>query len=89
MALRDQNEKCREVLSLLSEYLDLELPPEACREMENHLSGCAPCIEFAESIRKTVELCRAYRPGEMPGPLGAKARGELLDAYRKMTGGGS
>jgi anti-sigma factor RsiW len=78
------DEKCREVFSLLSEYLSLELPPDACREIAAHLAGCPPCIEFTDSLRKTVEMCRSYRPAELPGPLGDKARTELLEAYRKM-----
>ena len=82
----ERAEKCKEVFSLLSEYLNLELPSDACREIETHLAGCPPCIEFAESLRKTVDLCRHYRPSEMPEPLGKQAREQLLDAYRKMLG---
>lgn len=77
-------EKCREVFALLSDYLDLELPPDACKAVEDHLSGCAPCIEFTESLRKTADLCREYEPAELPSALGEKARSELLEAYRKM-----
>jgi anti-sigma factor RsiW len=80
----DRTEKCKEVFSLLSEYLNLELPPEACQEIETHLAGCPPCIEFAESLRKTVDLCHRYRPSEMPEPIGNEARERLLEAYRKM-----
>jgi len=76
--------KCREVFSLLSDYLNLELPPDACQEMEAHIAGCPPCIEFTESLRKTVELCRHYQPTEMPEPLGTGAREELLEAYQRM-----
>jgi len=74
---------CKEIFASLSEYLDLELPPDACKEIEAHLAGCPPCIEFVESLRKTVQLCRQYRPAELPGPLGAQARQQLLEAYRK------
>jgi hypothetical protein len=84
MESHERSEKCREVFSLLSEYLNLELPPEACQAIETHLAGCPPCIEFAESLRQTVELCRRYRPTELPEPLGTKAREQLLDAYGKM-----
>jgi anti-sigma factor RsiW len=87
MEPHERSEKCREVFSLLSEYLNLELPPEACREMEAHIAGCAPCVEFTESLRKTVELCRQYRPEAMPTPLEAAAREQLLGAYRKMIAG--
>lgn len=76
-------EKCKEVFALLSDYLNLELPPDACAEIEQHLTGCAPCIEFAESLRKTVELCRRYQPSELPDAISEKARAELLQAYQK------
>ncbi len=78
-------EKCKEVFSLLSGYLDLELPPEACHQIEAHLAECPPCIEFAESLRKTIELCRQYQPAELPGPIGANAREQLLEAYQRMV----
>jgi anti-sigma factor RsiW len=78
------SEKCKEVFALLSDYLNLELPPDACAQIENHLAGCAPCVEFAESLRKTVELCHRYQPAELPEPLGAEAREQLIQAYQKM-----
>ncbi|MGA2194993.1 MAG: zf-HC2 domain-containing protein [Bryobacteraceae bacterium] len=84
MQFDERTEKCQEVFSLLSEYLNLELPPEACQEIETHLAGCPPCIEFADSLRKTVELCRSYKPTELPEPIGKQAREQLLEAYRKM-----
>ena len=77
-------ENCKEVFALLSEYLDLELPPEACQEIDRHLTGCAPCVEFVESLRKTVALCRSYQPKVMPVPLTTQARGELERAWHKM-----
>jgi len=76
-------ERCREIFALLSQYLDLELPPEACRDIEQHMAGCPPCVEFAESLRKTVEICRGYKPGVMPEPLSRGAREELERAWRK------
>jgi len=75
---------CREIFASLSEYIEFELPPDACREIEQHLAGCPPCIEFTESLRRTVELCRRYRPAELPGPLALEARSRLESAYRDM-----
>ena len=80
-------ENCKEVFALLSQYLDLELPPEACREIEEHLAGCSPSVEFVESLRKTVDLCRSYEPSQMPEPLGAEARTELEAAWKRMLAG--
>ncbi len=87
MEAHERAERCKEIFSLLSDYLNLELPPDACRDIESHLAGCAPCVEFAESLRKTVELCRRYRPAELPAPLGEKARKQLTTAYQKMLAG--
>ncbi len=76
--------KCQEVLSRLSDYLNVDLPPDACAEIDAHLAGCPPCVEFAESLQKTVEICRRYRPAELPAPIGQEAREQLLEAYRRM-----
>jgi anti-sigma factor RsiW len=84
MEAHQHNERCKEVFALLSDYLNLELPAEACQEIEAHIAGCAPCVEFAESLRKTVDLCRKYEPSEPPQPLGDEAKTQLLDAYQKM-----
>ena len=78
-----ETKDCPEIFAKLSEYLDLELPPEACQEMEQHLAGCPPCVEFAESLRKTVALCREYEAGEMPRPISRAARQRLLDAWQR------
>jgi len=82
--MQHNSEKCREIFALLSEYLDLELPPEACAEIQAHLSGCAPCVEFVESLRKTVELCKGYEAHAMPRPLSDSVRAELQQACRRM-----
>lgn len=78
------SESCKEVLALLSDYLDFELPPDACEQIENHLAECSPCVEFAASLRKTVELCREFQAADMPRPLSEQARAELETAWKKM-----
>jgi predicted anti-sigma-YlaC factor YlaD len=78
--------ECKKIFALLSEYLDLELAPDACRAIEEHLKDCAPCIEFAESLRKTIELCRQYSPGSAPAHLSDESRAVLEQAYRRMLG---
>jgi anti-sigma factor RsiW len=69
---------------MLSEYLDLELPPDACEHIEQHLTGCTPCVDFVESLRKTIDLCRSYEPETVPDPLSAEARGQLETAWRRV-----
>jgi Predicted transmembrane transcriptional regulator (anti-sigma factor) len=78
---------CTEIFGMLSEYLDLELPPAMCQEIDEHLATCPPCVDFVKSLRKTVDLCRQYEPSETPAPLGEAARRDLLAAYRRMLTG--
>jgi len=59
--------------------------PEACREIEAHIAGCSPCIESADSLRKTVFLCRRYEPSEPPAPLKEEARTQLLMPTKKCS----
>ena len=82
--MENHPENCKEVLTLLSDYLDFELPPEACDQIEHHLAECSPCVEFAESLKKTVELCRSFETREMPRPLSDEARADLEKAWKKM-----
>jgi hypothetical protein len=84
MESHEQTERCRELFAMLSDYLNLDLPPAACQEVESHLAGCPPCIEFADSLRRTVDLCRSYRLDEMPTLISEDARERLLEAWHKM-----
>ncbi len=72
---------CRQIFALLSEYLDAELPPDLCEKLSGHIEGCAPCVEFVESLRKSVDLCREFKPDALPAPLAAEARANLRRAY--------
>ena len=74
---------CEDLLSLFSQYLDRELPPANCEQIEQHAAECARCAEFLTSIRRTVTLCRDLRPGESPRPLSADAKARLRMLYER------
>ncbi|MGA7413404.1 MAG: zf-HC2 domain-containing protein [Bryobacteraceae bacterium] len=82
-------ERCKQIFALLSEYLDLELPPEACAEIESHMTDCAPCIEFAKSLKTTIALCRQHSPEVMPKPLSAEAQATLRSAWTQVLASGN
>jgi RNA polymerase sigma-70 factor (ECF subfamily) len=83
----EHDENCKKMFALLSEYLDMELPADACKEMDAHIAGCGPCAAFTESLRKAIELCRKYQPKELPEPIARDAREKLHEVYRKMLAG--
>jgi RNA polymerase sigma-70 factor, ECF subfamily len=53
---------CRGMFASLSDYLDGIVDDAACEQMQKHIADCAPCQAFVESLRRTVEACRAYTP---------------------------
>ncbi len=75
--------ECREIFERLSEYLDGELSPEARRKLEEHICGCAPCLEFIESLQKTVDLCRELGAGSPAPPLPDEFKKNLLEICRQ------
>ena len=81
------DEKCEEIFALLSEFLNGELPSEVCERIGRHIADCQPCAVLVESLRKTVDICRQFRPGIQPGPLGEQARNRLMEACRGMLAG--
>jgi anti-sigma factor RsiW len=77
-------ESCQDVLALLSDYVDFELPLAGCAEVEKHLADCPACHEFVERLRDTIALCRAYAPVALPSLLSDRARSGLESAWRNM-----
>jgi len=75
---------CNTIFALLSEYIDAELPPATCEEISRHIAGCAPCVEFVESLKKSIELCRESSFEERPAPLPEEARAHLREAWNRM-----
>ncbi len=71
---------CREMLALLSEYLDGELPVGQMREFETHICDCEPCIRFVDSLRRTRDGAKELpattpEPPPVPPELLARIRG--------------
>jgi len=77
---------CEQIFSLLSEYLDAELPADVCEKLTGHIEDCAPCVEFVSSLRQSIALCNKFRPDELPAPLAEEARAKLRLAYEGMKG---
>ena len=74
--------ECKELFAMLSRYIDADLQPETCAEIERHLQGCEPCVAFLNTLRRTAELCRHYQPGDLPRPLQEKVRDDLRAVYQ-------
>ncbi len=82
------SENCKQMFTLLSEYLDRELEAQSCEELEKHLQDCPPCIEFLESLKRSVRLCKECGSAEAPPPMTPAEKTQLLSAYQRWKNRG-
>lgn len=71
---------CRNVIDLLSAYLDSDLSEPQRAEIESHMQVCEPCREFLDSLRKTRDGIRGLRESDIP----ETCRELLRDVLKKM-----
>jgi anti-sigma factor (TIGR02949 family) len=74
---------CRELFERLSEYVDGELTQEVCAEIRNHMDGCDPCVNFANTLKTTADLCRRLPSKPIPPEVAADLRAFLSDYLPK------
>ena len=71
---------CRQVVELVTDYLEDALPPSLRVAMDEHLAGCPHCVTYVEQVRATADaLCDV--PAESISP---QARDELVAAFRAL-----
>jgi RNA polymerase sigma-70 factor (ECF subfamily) len=75
---------CGRVFALLSEYLDQELAPTTCEELEEHLRGCPQCIQFVQSLKRSVLLCHQYGDCRTAPPINPELMAGIRRAYQEM-----
>ena len=47
---------CRELVELVTDYLEGALPPGERERFEAHLAECAACDAYVEQVRATIRL---------------------------------
>lgn len=67
-----QSAECRQLLKQLCDYIDGELQPVLCAELERHLARCTDCRVLVDTTRKMLTLYRRY--GQVELPAGAEER---------------
>jgi anti-sigma factor RsiW len=69
---------CRELVELVTDYLEDALDPVTRQRFEEHLQECDGCTAYVEQMRMTVRLL-----GEVPEEsLSPEVRDRLLAAFR-------
>ena len=74
---------CKDSVHLLLDFLEGDMSPELARQLEEHLAGCPPCVDFLRTYRETPGLCRKALAAKMPEELSAKLTEFLRARMRK------
>jgi anti-sigma factor RsiW len=78
--VREELPTCREVVELVTDYLDGHLAPTDRERFEMHLAICDPCVTYLEQIRLTIGAMGSLDESQIP----ADQRTELIAAFREL-----
>lgn len=68
--------RCRDVLELLPDFIDEDLPADVLARVKAHLDGCDTCEKFGGEYGEMVALLRA---GHARAPMDAEVRARLTE----------
>jgi anti-sigma factor RsiW len=80
---------CEQLLALLNDYVDGDIPPALCAELERHLAGCNPCQVVVDNIRKTITLYHAGQPYELPLEFRERLHQALRERWKQRANAAS
>lgn len=73
---------CRQVVELVSDYLDDELDPSLRAAVDEHLAVCPGCLEYLSQLRTTVGSLRDLGSEDLPAQLVS----QLVAAFSERRG---
>jgi anti-sigma factor RsiW len=76
------NRRCDDVLSVMTAYLEGQMPPDERTQLETHIVYCPGCSGYLAQLRATAEDLR-----ELPVEnIDAGERELLVEAFREEAG---
>jgi anti-sigma factor RsiW len=70
---------CQEVVELVTDYIERELPPDEASLFEQHLNFCDGCVVYVEQMRATNATVGRVREEDVP----AETKDKLMTAFRE------
>ncbi len=70
---------CKEVVELITDYLEGVLLPEKRAQLEEHVAGCPGCRNYLEQVRLTIAMLHTLAQE----PVFPETKEELLDVFRQ------
>ena len=69
---------CRELVELVTDYLENALAADERARFDDHIGRCDGCTEYLRQMRQTIELTGTLSPESLP----TEAERALLHAFR-------
>ena len=69
---------CRELVELITDYLEDRLPPDDRTRFEAHLAGCDACQRYVDQFRQTIRMLGRLSEDS----LSPQTQAALLAAFR-------
>jgi anti-sigma factor RsiW len=82
IALRKRKLTCRELVELVTDYLDGGLSPRDRGRFEEHIAGCVNCTRYLDQFRETIRLTGTLRETDV-SPEAAAALLAQFEAWRQ------
>jgi anti-sigma factor (TIGR02949 family) len=67
--MSDHHRDCANIVRLLADFLERQLPAEVHRRLEQHLARCPRCVAQLKTYESTVALLRTIREEDLPEEL--------------------
>ncbi len=74
---------CRELVELVTDYVEGRLDTESVARFEEHLAQCPPCVGYVGQFRQTIDAL-GHLP---PESLSPQAEQELVAAFGDWRAG--
>lgn len=69
--------ECKEILGIISSYLDRDIDSSLCDQVDTHMKDCKPCEDLLNTLVKTVDMCKNFKIDELPKDEKTSLRKEL------------
>jgi len=79
---------CRQVVELVTDYVEGMLTASERRRVDAHLRGCVGCHRFLDQMRRTVQLAGRVTAADVRA-LPSETLESLVAAFREARGGGT
>ena len=76
--IRRRELSCRELVELVTDYVEGTLDRRSRRRFDRHIAGCPHCTEYLAQMRETIRITGTLTEEQ----LDPRARDELLAAFR-------